>query len=101
MDGKIFQAFLLLLHKWHKITPKIINSEIISICSSNEISSIKMHMSTIYGFNINPHNDLAPSLPDSSTGRALHQHCRGQGSSAVQAFPLLLLKQHNVNCEAH
>ena len=38
-------------------------------------------------------------MPDSSTGRALHKHCRGQGSSAVQAFPLLLLKQHNVTAK--
>ena len=35
---------------------------------------------------------VAPSWPDSSTGGALHWHCRGQGSGPIQAFLSLLLK---------
>ena len=32
-----------------------------------------------------PTQQPAPSWPDSSTGRALHLHCRGQGSNPSQA----------------
>ena len=46
----------------------IINTRIISICSSNEISLIKTHISTIDGLLFDPHNDLFPVGPIAQLG---------------------------------
>ena len=64
-------------------TAKIINTEIVSIRSSNEISFIKNALSTIYTLIIDPHKHQPLVQPDGSIGRALPQQHRGQGSSLV------------------
>ena len=63
------------------------------ISSSNKISLIWLHISTctIYGLIIYPFWPAVGWL-DSSTGRALHRHSRGQGSSLIQVYLSLLLK---------
>ena len=66
---------------------RIDSIEMVSIRSSNEISSIKTHISTIYGLTIDPRNDQLQVglILAQRTGGALHQHRRGQGLSPVQA----------------
>ena len=85
-----------------QITEKIINIEIVCIRSSNEISLIKTHISSIYELIIDP----AANWPDSSTivnygstGGALHRHRRGRRSRPVQALLSLLLKKHNITAK--
>lgn len=56
--------------------------------TNDEISLIGSHISTICGL---VKQWPAPSWPDGLTGGALCQHCRGQESSPIQAFLLLLL----------
>ena len=52
---------------------QFINIEIVSIRSSNEISLIKTHVSSIYGLIRDPHND---QLPVGVTAQ-LVEHCTG------------------------
>ena len=53
-------AFLSQLLKWHSKTAKIINIKIVSIRNSNANSLVWSHISTTYGFIIDPRNDQLP-----------------------------------------
>ena len=64
---------------------------IVDICHQINEISFELWMETIILMLMSVlNNDQLPA--DSPSGRTLHQHCRGQGSSLVQAFLSLKLK---------